>query len=219
MRGEGVRDLDGTVDPGLIDLGEHAAEEVDDAVPPEQNLVDLPLQSTLRLALPFAGEVSGERVLVRFGDVGQFFDGVLGEVDERVGQDLVGDGLLVLPLRHLPLDAAPRRYMRACPFSERLVPPTSPEHFGDPLTDAARTQRVVAQLVLEVLANRPLPGLAGDTGTQGVPVEHRLHRVGVVPVQVRVRHGLDDVDVEEAWPGVHRGSPVGEKVSPGPLRR
>lgn len=50
----------------------------------------------------------------------------------------------------------------------------------------------------EVLADGPLPGLTGDAGTQSVAVEHDLHRVGVVPVRIRVWNRLDDRDIEEA---------------------
>lgn len=74
------------------------------------------------------------------------------------------------------------------------------------LNDAlgADSEVFLAQMLVEVQAGGPFPGLTGDTKTADASIDGRLGRPRVVPVDAGGGKVLDDVDVDV---GIHISSP------------
>ncbi len=191
VHGEGVRDLHRAIHLAAGKFRKHPAEQIDRAVAARQHRRDLvDGQHRLLRLLPHLGL---ELVPVTGGNLGQLIQRSGGQIEQNRG-----DVVLVAVL--LGLDAALARghqHLLARVAGQLRRPALGNEPLGDRGDDPAGPHRRITQSGLHLKSNSALPRLTGHPGTGLATIDHGLRRAEIVPVQIRIRDGLQQMDIEE----------------------
>ncbi len=191
VHGEGVRDLHRALHLPAGQFREHPTEQIDRAVTARQHRRDLvDRQHRLLRLLP---HLRLQLLLIAGGQFGQLVQAYGGQIQQDRG-----DVVLVPVL--LGLDAAlPRghQHLLARVAGQLRRPALGNEPLGDRGDDPAGPHRRITQSGLHLKSNSALPRLTGHPGTGLAAIDHGLRRAEIVPVQIRIRDGLQQMDVEE----------------------